>query len=279
MDDIIIRSLDSRYFGYHESKLTPIDFISSGFCITRIVLGSGVWQIGSESAKIQTGDFVFLNNLEYRRLISAAKPITIESLWFPTTLCSSTASDECARLFYGRGQGYTHVIASRTLDEIFGRIRKELMTERSFSLLSALCYEFICLAVREYERLLPGTLIDTHASDISDAELVTRSLSFIHSHLTDELSVPQLAAEAGMSRSHYTRKFEKYVSLSPAEYIVRCRVARFLSKYHGAGNILELAMECGFTSSSGFYKAFGKICGCSPSEWYMLNHGNTEKSM
>ncbi len=272
MDDIIVRSLDSRYVGYHVSQLTPIDFISSGYCITRIKRGSGVWQIGTEAAKIQTGDFVFLNNLECRRLISSNEPITIESLWFPTTLCSSTATEECAQLFYGRGRGHTHVIQSQTINEVFERIQAELLSWCSFSLLAALCYELICLSVREYDRLLPGALIDSAAHDLTDAELVTRSLSYIHSHLADELSVPFLAAEAGMSRSHYTRKFEKYVSLSPAEYIVHCRVTRFLSQYRGAGNILELAMECGFTSSSGFYKAFGKICGCSPSEWYRNNH-------
>lgn len=270
-DDIIVKSLDSRYIGYHVSQLTPVNFISSGYCITRIKQGSGVWQIGNEGTRIHTGDFVFLNNLEYRCLTLTHEPITIESLWFSTTLCSSTATDECTRLFYGRGPSYTHRLSSHTLDEIFSRIRNELMSSRSFSLLCAYCYELICMAVREYELLSPDALIAS-PRDISDAELVTRSLSYINSHLADELSVPLLAAEAGMSRSQYTRKFEKYVSLSPAEYIVRCRVTCFMSKYRGAGNILKLAMECGFTSSSGFYKAFGKFCGCSPSEWYRNNH-------
>ena len=61
--------------------------------------------------------------------------------------------------------------------------------------------------------------------------------------------------------------FRKYVSITPADYIARCRIKRFLSLMsEGNENILDTAFACGFVSASGFYKTFRRICGHAPTE-------------
>lgn len=255
---------------YNEDALrtTANYLIFPGVCVTRITKGSGKWQIGTELCPIKSGDMVFLSNLEPRRIVADSGDLAIAAFSFSAAFLTAAGAEECLRVYYGRTQYFTHAIQSPELSRIFNSVRSEMLSdEPSGSMMLAYAIELLIGAGRLYDRQYPNALDKNFRCDATAAGAIAASAAYINENLTADLRVDELARLAGMSAGYYTRLFRKYVSVTPVDYIARCRVKRFLSLMsEGKSNILDTAFECGFTSASGFYKAFHRICGHSPKE-------------
>ncbi|MCR5840981.1 MAG: response regulator [Bacteroidales bacterium] len=108
-----------------------------------------------------------------------------------------------------------------------------------------------------------------------DDRLLERIVRVVNEHLGDpELTVEQVAAEAGISRVHLHRKLKELTSQTPRDFIRNLRLAKaaeMLSEKKYA--ISELADAVGFPSASSFTTAFKGLYGVSPSEYGPLRRG------
>ena len=253
---------------YTENTLTASknSYIYPTVCVVRILDGSGIWQIGHELCPIKSGDLIFLSNAEPRRIVSSDGNIKIATFSFNVSLITSVGAEECLRVFYGRSSEFTHAIAAPELTVIYDNIRNEMLSvSKSPSLVLAKAIELLITASRAYDILLPGKLNRVYHCNGSSAAAIAASASYIFDNLTSELKISDLAKRAGMSTGYYSKMFLKYTSITPSDYIGHCRIKRFLSIFRNSEkNILDIAFSCGFTSSSGFYKTFHRICGCTP---------------
>ena len=95
-----------------------------------------------------------------------------------------------------------------------------------------------------------------------------RALAFMEDHLADPFTLDDVAAAAGMSRSHFSRQFRRSVGLSPSQHFIALRMARaqILLK-ESELSMIEIAMAVGYTSPSHFAYVFHREVGCSPSEY------------
>lgn len=91
---------------------------------------------------------------------------------------------------------------------------------------------------------------------------------YIESHLSDKLSLNDVAAVYGISPNYLSSLFRKYNDCGFSEYIAGCKIAR-AKKMMNEGNqkIYEIADMLGFESAFYFSKVFKKIEGISPSEY------------
>ena len=242
-----------------------------------VVSGSGVWQIGDETCHVKEGDIIFLSNLEPRRVISGT--FSLETFGMNITTLPNAGALECLRIYYGRNQSFSHVVQSEQLSTIFREIRNEITSPTpSFPLMLAYAIELLVYAGRFYDEHFPKALDDNFRCNATSVSAIAASAAYINENLSAKLRIGDLAKLAGMSEGHYTRLFKKYVSVTPVDYIAKCRIRRFLSLVsEGKTNILDTAFACGFTSASGFYKTFQRICGHAPTDgsirWYGLDFG------
>ena len=95
--------------------------------------------------------------------------------------------------------------------------------------------------------------------------VIDRAISYIQSHLTEKLSVEQIAANAGYSISHFSHMFTEETGISPYQFLVNSRIehAQKLLKTTGY-SVQEIAFQCGFNSAANFCYTFRKIAGTSP---------------
>ncbi len=263
--DYIVKRADGLQLGFHEFVLKSTDdtFIGACFCIVLIRSGSGIWRIGKEDAKVEAGDMVLLNNIEYRTFLSGEA--NADSFWFSPGLMEGIDDKMCAALFYGAGRKYSHVIRGEALQRIYQALKKEMVGDQSIPLLTALTLTFTVLA---YRHLGLSSTADGEDCSLYAAVRIGDAVRWIHAHLSEPIGVLQIAEAVGMSREYFSRSFAKYVLLTPGEYLARCRVARFIERYHSDANILDLALDCGFSSVSGFYQTFRRICGTSPKAYF-----------
>ena len=96
-------------------------------------------------------------------------------------------------------------------------------------------------------------------------ERIKVMLDYIHGHYSEQISVEELAAQAGISEREAQRCFQSIFNMSPRQYIqnYRLQVAEEML-LESNESILSIGMACGYYNPSHFSKAFRLYRGCSP---------------
>jgi AraC family transcriptional regulator len=93
-------------------------------------------------------------------------------------------------------------------------------------------------------------------------------LIHIEDHLDEPMPLAELAALAGFSPHHFHRIFQHIMGESPKEYLRRLRLERAVARLKvSPDNVLQIALEAGFTTHETFTRAFARRFGIHPSEF------------
>ncbi len=131
---------------------------------------------------------------------------------------------------------------------------------------------FVSMALRELLiRMLEAESRDQHLRDPAKqatSQPITASVTYILSHLDEKLTVAKLSRMAYMSESGYFRAFKNEMGMSPVHFIntQRLKLAASLLR-EGAKSIQEVALHCGFNSTSYFTRIFKKHFAISPTSF------------
>lgn len=98
--------------------------------------------------------------------------------------------------------------------------------------------------------------------------MVDRAIDYIQSHLSEKLSVEEIAASAGYSTSYFSHMFTEETGMSPYQFVVKSRVeqAQQLLKTTRQ-TVQEISFQCGFNSAANFCYTFRRIVKVSPHEY------------
>lgn len=95
---------------------------------------------------------------------------------------------------------------------------------------------------------------------------VNRAIDYITGHLGESLSLEQVAQVACFSPFHFHRVFRSVVGETLHDFVKRVRIERalFLMSHDEHRSLTEIALACGFASSSDFSRSFRKRFGLPP---------------
>jgi len=94
---------------------------------------------------------------------------------------------------------------------------------------------------------------------------VRRMKKIIHGALDQPLDLKLVSKAAGCTPEYACALFRKREKMTLSQYLRRVRLARACRLLGTSGkNILEVALECGYSSPSHFSNIFRKSFGCSP---------------
>jgi AraC family transcriptional regulator len=98
-------------------------------------------------------------------------------------------------------------------------------------------------------------------------ERVNRAIDHIVSHLPEPLRLRDLSRAARLSPFHFHRVFQALVGATPAEFVKRLRLEKALGLMARprAPSLTDVALACGFSSSSDFSRCFKQRFGVPPS--------------
>jgi len=96
-----------------------------------------------------------------------------------------------------------------------------------------------------------------------------RVVDHIQAHLAEPLDLETLAGVACFSPYHFHRLFHGWMGETIHDFILRLRLERAAARllYDPRRSITEIALDCGFSSSSTFARAFRTSYGRSASDW------------
>ena len=96
---------------------------------------------------------------------------------------------------------------------------------------------------------------------------VRTAIGYIRSHYGEDIELNRLAAEVGLSKYHFIRKFKEATGQTVVSYINAVRIEhaeRMLRE--GEHSVAQVAEACGFPNHSYFSKVFARLRGVLPSE-------------
>lgn len=103
---------------------------------------------------------------------------------------------------------------------------------------------------------------------ISSNYAVARAEHFMEQHFSETITVKKLAELGNMSVSSFNRIFKKETNLTPIEYLIDIRIQKSKKLLRRKEiPITEVAMRCGFSSSSHFASSFSKMLSVTPTEY------------
>ena len=95
-----------------------------------------------------------------------------------------------------------------------------------------------------------------------------RVAGLFHQHLDGELKLATLAAECGLSVSHFTRSFRASFGTSPHRYLILQRVEIAKTLLSGTNcSLVEIAAQTGFSDQAAFTRTFAAMVGETPAKW------------
>jgi AraC family transcriptional regulator len=95
-----------------------------------------------------------------------------------------------------------------------------------------------------------------------------RVKELIEAKLDGEVPLAMLAAECGLSLSHFSRAFRRSTGTSPHRWLLRRRVELAKERLRDPKlRLSEVALSCGFADQSHFTRVFNGLFGTSPGAW------------
>jgi AraC family transcriptional regulator len=97
---------------------------------------------------------------------------------------------------------------------------------------------------------------------------VLRMQDYIEQHITEPITLYNLAQAAGYSPWHSDRLFKEFAGQSPFEYIRKLRLSRAAEKLKDEkSRVIDVAFDFVFQSHEGFTRAFSRHFGVSPRQF------------
>lgn len=147
--------------------------------------------------------------------------------------------------------------------DLFSEIFRNL--DRGFSI-ETLEYVNLCLPhlLASFTHLNRFRLI----REPGEKDIVGQSINFMLDRLAEKLKLDEIAAEIGLSASHFSRLFLNRTGHSPIDYFIQLKIQRACRLLDNSSKtIAEIAREMGFDDQFYFSRTFRKVMGMSPVEY------------
>ena len=95
-----------------------------------------------------------------------------------------------------------------------------------------------------------------------------RAKDMLAGSLDGAITIAEIAAQCGLSASHFARAFRQSTGIAPHSWLVKHRlnIAKDLLRNRALA-LSNIALQCGFADQSHFTRVFSQEMGTSPGMW------------
>ena len=99
------------------------------------------------------------------------------------------------------------------------------------------------------------------------AAVYNKIIQYIDHNIKEDISISDIANVVGYSANHIYKLFKLYSPYPIMEYVRRMKMNHAANEIYKGRKLLDIALDYGYGSPAGFYKAFKNIFGCSPRDF------------
>lgn len=261
-----------RIFRLLDAKLNEIPFHYHDFHkILLFLSGSVDYTIEGKTYPLEPRDIVFVSAGEiHRPVVKESMPyerivIYVSPSLFMRYQREQTDLEECFRIAR-KHSSVMHVPTGKSHDLLYHMEKLEKTAhEQEFAhelYTEILFVEFMILL----NRALHAHEMET-SHEASYDEKIQIMLRYIHEHLTEPLSIDELAEKAFLSKYYLMRHFKAETGYSIHQYINSKRLLMARSLLDGPAPITEICYQCGFQDYTTFSRAFQRMFHMSPTDF------------
>jgi AraC family transcriptional regulator len=104
-----------------------------------------------------------------------------------------------------------------------------------------------------------------HMSPVEPRQTLSRAIDYIHTHLSDPLSLDAIAAVEHLTPFHFARLFKQLYGVPPHQYVIQQRVQRAADLLRNPRlTVGDVALMVGFANHSHLTRHFRRIMGYPP---------------
>ena len=234
--------------------------IRNHYCIHHIISGHGYYSVNGETHRLSAGDtFILYPDTEVKYYADTEKPWEYAWVGFMGTDASTIirSTDFTKEKPFIKGGGPPKRVLRSQLGRIYevkgnSHEASVAMTGALYTLLSTLMHYS---AQKENARDIQLTYVE-------------KAKNYISTSYSYPITVEDVAAYVGISRSHLYRSFQAYQQQSPKEYLSSFRIKQACRLLKETDlSVATIAYSVGFENNLYFSKAFKKLMGMSPSEY------------
>lgn len=235
---------DERYAATHpywESIL--LIFIDSGLLETRY---------GGRQFTAGPGDAVLID-CRYPHRYAARSDLRFHYFHFT----GSSSQDYCSLIREIYGSGYLKGACSTETGRIFRNMMHQVRTKgdrENEHRISVYIHMILCALVEAGTDRQAGT-----------RRTMDQVITYMQDHLTENLSIEDMASAAGLSRYYFNRLFRQQTGVSPHRYFNNLRIQKARLLLHTTDDsVAQIAEACGFDNVSNFIRLFRSCTDMTP---------------
>lgn len=164
-------------------------------------------------------------------------------------------------------EGGINIEDNFTFEKLFYEIHREFLLKKPYfkQRISLLMQDILVLLLRFKH---PCNEIIADNRNRKHAQIADEVLVYLGRHYTESIRLEDIAAFTGYTQRYIDTIFKQSTGYTIIHYLTRIRVESSRKALLSIGRpITEIALACGFESSSYFCKVFKKATGLSPSEY------------
>ena len=232
-----------------------------------VLLGGRVdWKYRSEAYTHHAGETILTETGEVYASRRHHGPASWKVLFLDPELLARDADD------LGVRQAALHFTAAQVRDPaLFTTLcRFHLAIQRSDPALERDSHlaEFVQTLTRRYTECRA-----TDSAAGRDPATVRRAREYLHAHVSENVSLDDLAREVHTSKFHLIRTFRGAVGTPPYAYLIQLRVARAWALLRQGMPIAPTAYSTGFAAQSHLHRHFTRIVGVTPGQYQKAASG------
>lgn len=119
-----------------------------------------------------------------------------------------------------------------------------------------------------------SVVLNTHPNlPLYDRFEVDQAIAYINSHYSKKITIEILAEQVNRSEGHFSKVFKSVTGMTPIDFLQKIRIQKARNLLiNGTKHITEIALECGFNSSSYFSSCFMEKYKMTPSAYRQNFH-------
>lgn len=189
--------------------------------------------------------------------------LSLNMHWLDTVFCGQTdflsyMKQSAAPLLLTPGQdAKTELIRGMTALLSFPKVTSPSALAEFFLLLTKLN--------ETVENLCPAQTLTPPIS--SAQQRINEIIAYIHDHITENLTVEELAGHFFLHPDYLSRLFKKHTHTTVSHYITLQKIATAQSLLRDGQTVTQVQTALGYSSYAYFFKSFQKSTGMSPSQY------------
>jgi AraC-like DNA-binding protein len=270
----ILECLKNKYYAIahlHKEEKTMDMHIHDCYEIYYSISGGKQFLIDNRFYDINPGDLFIINqfeshylaqinNMVHERIIISIYPDFLKEI--------STIKTDLNYCFTERNQIFNHRISLNKEQQYrFLYFIGKITTVNEFGSEILERAAFMEMMVMINSLFINNHSLDTADSNFQYNQQVQEILSYINQHITDAITVEQLAEQFYISTSYICRIFKATIGTTINKYINARRITIAKSLLTMGLGVNEVCEKCGFNDYSNFLKAFTKAVGISPKKY------------